>query len=146
VTGSQEIWGAIRLAAQHLQTAELQEAQTMLDVTGCTCPTGLLWKGVYDSTGVEYKVPEWVVVEPEGLADESDVHGEAATGQTGANALRETLSDSADGTDDGSFPVRVRTSNNQKDVVIDVRRHDPASTIAEKLKKKTDVRRYYLFS
>jgi hypothetical protein len=98
-----------------------------------------LWKGVYDPTGVQYKVPGWVVVEPQSLADESDVQGEAATGQASASALRETVPGSADDTDDGPFPVRVRTSNNQKDVVIDVRRHDPASTIVEKLKKQTNL-------
>jgi hypothetical protein len=72
VTGSAEIWGAIRIAAQHLQANEVAEAQTMLDAAGCTCPSGALWKGVYDPTGVLYKVPEWLVVEPEGLADEDE--------------------------------------------------------------------------
>ncbi|RAR07041.1 ubiquitin domain-containing protein [Stemphylium lycopersici] len=125
VTGSQEIWAAIRLAAQYLQAGELQEAQTMLDATGCTCPTGLLWKGVYDPTGVQYKMPEWVVVEPEGLAEDEDVHDKSVAGPADDEALGELVR------------VRLRTSHDSKDVSLEIRSRDMAAAIAEKLKAHT---------
>jgi hypothetical protein len=111
----------------------------MLDATGCTCPTGLLWKGVYDLTGIQYKVPEWVVVEPEGLAEETDTHDEAATGPASASAVKETMHDSDDGATGGPVCVRVRTSHNQKDVFLKIRRQDLVALIVEKLKKQAKV-------
>ncbi|KAF1831490.1 hypothetical protein BDW02DRAFT_505090 [Decorospora gaudefroyi] len=136
VTGSEEIWGAIRLAAQYLQTGELQEAQTMLDVTGCTCPTGLLWRGVYDQRGVQYKVPEWVVVEPEGLAEATHMDDEAAPGLASASVLKETMPDSEDDAAGGLVRVRVRMSHNQKDVFVEMQRNDTVAVIVEKLRKQ----------
>lgn len=138
MTGSQEIWGAIRLAAQYLQAGELQEAQTMLDATGCTCPTGLLWRGVYDTTGVQYRVPEWVVVEPEGLEDENETEqGEPATIPPSGVAYAEGAPDSDDKHDDDDVKlVRARTSHNQKDVLLKVRRREPVASIIDKLKKQ----------
>jgi hypothetical protein len=102
----------------------------MLDVTGCTCPTGLLWKGVYDTTGVQYKVPEWVVVEPEGLADE-DMHDEGVAGLAGASAADE---------EDEPVRVRVRTSHNSRDILLEIGKKDSIATIVIKLKLQAKVR------
>lgn len=132
VTGSQEIWGAVRLAAQYLQKGELQEAQTLLDATGCTCPTGLLWRGVYDPTGVQYKVPEWVVVEPEGLAEEGAVDGgKASASDDSSDAVGDAVGD--------QVTVRVRTSHDQKDVSLLIRKRDSVGVIVEKLKEEAKV-------
>ncbi|KAF1841014.1 uncharacterized protein K460DRAFT_196838 [Cucurbitaria berberidis CBS 394.84] len=142
VTGSQEIWGAIRLAAQYLQAGELQEAQTMLDATGCTCPTGLLWRGVYDTTGVQYKVPEWVVVEPDGLLEGVETQGGAATGATSAAAQIDETEDS-DGEDEDDFKlVRVRASYNQRDVLVSIRRKETIASVIEKVKKQVELDLY----
>ena len=133
VTGSQEIWGAIRLAAQYLQAGELQEAQTMLDATGCTCPTGCLWRGVYDSTGVMYKVPEWLIVEPEGLVEESsDDEGEAA-GPAEADKAAEL--DDDDNEEDDLVLVRIRNSRTQRDVPVNIRSKETVAAIVEKFRK-----------
>ncbi|CAO2650544.1 Nn.00g018360.m01.CDS01 [Neocucurbitaria sp. VM-36] len=142
VTGSQEIWGAVRLAAQYLQAGELQEAQTMLDVTGCTCPTGLLWKGVYDPTGVQYRVPEWVVVEPDGLAEEEDAQGEAAISPASAHAPIDGAQEPEEDDKDDAQLVRARTSHNQRDVLISVRRKETVASIIEKLKKQAELDLY----
>jgi hypothetical protein len=139
VTGSEEIWGAIKLAVQYLQKGELQEAQTMLDVTGCTCPTGLLWKGVYDTTGIQYKVPEWVVVEPEGLAEEEEMHGEGVAGFAGASTGKEDMLNEEEDATGEPVTVRVRTSNNQKDVLLEIGEKDTIATIVEKLKLQAKV-------
>ncbi|KAI1520581.1 UBD domain containing protein [Pyrenophora tritici-repentis] len=130
VTGSQEIWGAIRLAAQYLQKGELQQAQTLLDVTGCTCPTGVLWRGVYDVTGVQYKVPEWVVVEPEGVGE--DIGGDGDSGVAGAGGEEED----EEGAGGEEVSVRVRTSHDQKDVSLAIRKRDLVGTIVDRLKKE----------
>ncbi|KAH7559564.1 hypothetical protein BM1_04501 [Bipolaris maydis] len=122
VTGSPEIWGAIRLAAQHLQAGELQEAQTMLDVTGCTCPTGLVWRGVFDATGVQYKVPEWVVVEPEGIVEEDEA-------EEGAGVEVEEEDES-----DEEVDVRVRMSHDSKDVIVRVHKKESVARVVEKVK------------
>ncbi|KAF2856013.1 hypothetical protein T440DRAFT_474436 [Plenodomus tracheiphilus IPT5] len=114
VTGNAEIWGAIRMAVQSLQSGELQTAQAMLDVTGCTCPTGLLWRGVYDPTGVQYKVPEWVIVQPEGLAEEN----EAATGKSFTPTWQ---IEAVNGADTGEVvKIKVRTSHDQRDLIFSI--------------------------
>ncbi|CAA9958296.1 UBD domain containing protein [Pyrenophora teres f. maculata] len=135
VTGSQEIWGAIRLAAQYLQKGELQEAQTLMDVTGCTCPTGVLWRGVYDVTGVQYKVPEWVVVEPEGVNEDAGGDGDGDDGVAGAAAATEEEED-GEGAGGEEVMVRVRTSHDQRDVSLAIRKRDSVGTVVEKLKRE----------
>ncbi|KAL1791841.1 hypothetical protein ACET3X_009592 [Alternaria dauci] len=135
VTGSEQTWRAIRLVAQHLQAGELQEAQTMLDANDCTCPTGLLWRGVYDPTGVQYKVPEWVVVQPEGLAEEGDMDDKDVAGHASSNAMQQnTPDDLVDDDSNGLVRVRLRTSHDQKDVLVVIRMRDTVATIIEKLK------------
>ncbi|CAG5156729.1 uncharacterized protein ALTATR162_LOCUS4525 [Alternaria atra] len=136
VTGSEQIWRAIRLVAQYLKSGELQEAQTMLDAIDCTCPTGLLWRGVYDPTGVQYKVPEWVIVEPEGLAEEGDEEDKDIHGDASSSAMHETLDDAVDDKSNSLIRVRVRTSHDQKDVLLVIRMKDSVATITEKLKEQ----------
>jgi hypothetical protein len=139
VTGSQEVWGAIRLAAQSLQAGKLRDAQQWLETMECTCPTGCLWKGVYDSTGVMYKLPEWLIVEPEGLVAEessSDAVGGPASTATGTDAAQEVEDDE----DDEPVLVRARISRNGRDVVLKLRRKEPVASIVEKLKQQAEVR------
>jgi hypothetical protein len=136
VTGSPEVWGAIRLAAQSLQLGKLRDAQQWLETMECTCPSGCLWKGVYDSTGIMYKVPEWLIVEPEGLAEEpsDDAVGEPGTEEDGTKSLEE------DDDDDEPVLVRARISRNGRDVVLKLRKREPVSSIVEKIKKQAEVR------
>ncbi|KAF2032034.1 hypothetical protein EK21DRAFT_87639 [Setomelanomma holmii] len=130
VTGSQEVWGAIRLAAQSLQAGKLEDAQQWLETMECTCPTGCLWKGVYDSTGVLYKLPDWLIVDPDGLVSETESDEEAAAGAT------DGAQDSADEGDDEPALVRVRVSRTGHDVVLKVRRKEHIASIVEKVKKQ----------
>ncbi|KAH7095968.1 hypothetical protein FB567DRAFT_513874 [Paraphoma chrysanthemicola] len=132
VTGSQEVWGAIRLAAQSLQVGKLKDAQQWLETMECTCPTGCLWKGVYDSTGVLYKLPEWLIVEPEGLVSDTE-SDDAATGAA------EGPQESDDDDDDEPALVRVRISRNGQDVVLKLRRKQQIVSIVEKLKKQAEL-------
>jgi hypothetical protein len=157
VTGSAEIWGAIRIAAQHLQKGEVAEAQTMLDATGCTCPSGMLWKGVYGPTGVLYKAPEWLFVEPEGLAEEGEEDGgkhdeddkrgsgvrEAGgvVGQVqGAAEVEADEGAEVEAEKDETAAVRIRTSHDQKDVTVHIRQRETVGAIVQKLKQQIEVR------
>jgi hypothetical protein len=138
VTGSQEVWGAIRLAAQSLQIGKLRDAQQWLETMECTCPTGCLWKGVYDSTGVMYKLPEWLIVEPEGLAaEESDDN--MASGPAGTAAADEEAQELDDDEDDEPVLVRARISRTGRDVVLKLRRSEHVASIVEKLKQQAEV-------
>jgi hypothetical protein len=142
VTGSQEVWGAIRLAAQSLQLGKLRDAQQWLETMECTCPTGCLWKGVYDSTGVMYKVPEWLIVEPEGLVAENagdDAAGESA-GATAAGVDGAQEVDEEE--DDEPVVVRVRVSRTGRDIVLKLQRKETVASIVDKIKKQAEVRPY----
>lgn len=62
---------------EYLQIGEVEEAQALLDAAGCTCPSGKLWRGVFDERGVEYnleddhrQIHDWLVFPPTGLAPE----------------------------------------------------------------------------
>ncbi|KAH8727648.1 Pleckstrin homology domain-containing protein [Phaeosphaeriaceae sp. PMI808] len=136
VAGSQEVWGAIRLAAQSLQAGKIRDAQQWLETMECTCPSGCLWKGVYDSTGVMYKLPEWLIVEPDGLvAEEGSDEEAAATGVGGA----EELAHDDDEEDDEPELVRVRISRNGRDVLIKARRKEHVASIIDKIKKQAEL-------
>jgi hypothetical protein len=139
VTGSQEVWGAIRLAAQSLQLGKLRDAQQWLETMECTCPTGCLWKGVYDSTGVMYRVPDWLIVEPEGLVAEGaddDVAGESAGAAAGVDGAQEAEDDE----DDEPVVVRARISLTGRDVVLKIQRRSTIVSILDKIKKEAEVR------
>lgn len=138
VTGSQEVWGAIRLASQSLQRGKLREAQQWLEAMECTCPTGCLWKGVYDSTGVMYKVPEWLIVEPEGIVPEGtddDIKDDSLGAAADPEAAQE-----ADDEDDEPVVVRARVSLNGRDVVLKLRRKEQVASIINKIKAQAEVR------
>lgn len=125
----------------HIQRGEVQEAQTLLDATECTCPNGEIWRGVFDEHGEWYRVPEWIVVEPAGL-----VEGDGA-GHGDHRGSVET-----DGTQDGSeegkeeededltttpFKIRCRLSSNQQDVLVSMHKGEHVAGLVKKLREKT---------
>lgn len=107
----------------------------MLDVTGCTCPTGVLWKGVYDVRGVQYRVPEWVVVEPEGLVEEGEDGDGTERGSIGESGKEAEI----EGEEGETRMVRVRTSHNQKDVTVGISTRETVASIVRKAKKCAEV-------
>jgi hypothetical protein len=141
VTGSQEVWGAIRLAAQSLQLGKMREAQQWLEAMECTCPTGSLWKGVYDKTGVMYKVPEWLIVEPEGLVPEDAGEGEA--GESAGAAGQDGAPEDDDEEDDEPVVVRARISRTGRDVVLKLQKKQTVASIVDKIKEQAEVRSYH---
>ncbi|KAL5120195.1 hypothetical protein ACEQ8H_001752 [Pleosporales sp. CAS-2024a] len=142
VTGSPEVWGAIRLAAQSLQAGKLRDAQAWLETMECTCPTGCLWKGVYDSTGILYKVPEWLIVEPEGLVPEDATEQDAAQDgpATGLHAAHQVQhDDDDDGDGDEPVVVRFRLSRDGRDIVLNLTRKSPVHLIVDRIKAQAEL-------
>jgi hypothetical protein len=114
----------------------------MLDVTGCTCPTGLVWRGVFDATGVQYKVPEWVVVEPEGVVEQEEeggrvegVDGEGVGIGKGVGDGKEEEEEE----EDEVVSVCIRTSHDSRDVMLQIHRKDSVARIVGKLREKAKV-------
>lgn len=128
------------MAAGHLQKGEVQLAQTILDAAGCTCPSGELWRAVYDSTGIKYKVPEWIVVLPEGLVEEEDDEtgpaGSATSNayDTGSDGVHEKAEETSD-----TVLIKIRMSNTQCDVELRIRKNQRVSSIVEQLKQHAQV-------
>lgn len=110
----------------------------MLDVTGCTCPTGLVWRGVFDATGVQYKVPEWVVVEPEGIVEDEEQVEEGGSAREGGKVAQADTEEKED-TQGETFDVRIRTSHDARDVVVKVHRRDTVARIVDMVREKAKV-------
>lgn len=61
MTGRGEIWAAVQLAVEMVRNeTDLCGAKTVLEASGCTCPTGRLGEGIWDERGVLYKLPRYV--------------------------------------------------------------------------------------
>jgi hypothetical protein len=149
VTGSQEIWACLHRAVEYLQQGDIATAQGLLDAQECTCPNGQIWNGVYDDTGVLYKIPEWLIIEPTGLVDEEDESAtttteghnrEVTTPGMETNPTASSTHDQASELDDAEFTVRARISTTATDVRIKVRRRETITSIYEKLRTKAQVR------
>jgi hypothetical protein len=133
VTNNVQVWQCLRAATEALQEGDLATAQTLLDVQGCTCPSGQLWSRVYDDKGAEYKVPEWLVIEPAGIAEEEVPTIEDKTEDTIASEDAEL---------DREFVVRVRLSNQSQDLKTTVRKRENIASIREKCKALANVSLY----
>ncbi|KAJ4353213.1 uncharacterized protein N0V89_004940 [Didymosphaeria variabile] len=129
-TGSSEIWAALRSMVQSLQAGDIREAQVLLDATECTCPNGMLWRGIFDNRGEWYKVPEWIVIEPDGLVEEEDLKDEA--GSVGADDDKEVEAEDLG----EEVKVKCRLSSTGKDYKVDIRRGERVGSLVTKLKAK----------
>ena len=137
-SGQPQIWGAVRLMVEHLQRGEVAEAQALLDATECTCPNGQLWRGVFDASGDWYKMPEWIVIEPEGLVEDEELSAEEDAPGATDGALEEEKNLEVEELGE-QVKVRVRLSTDAKDVVILMRKNEKVSALITKLKQKTGV-------
>ena len=132
VTGDTQVWRCLQAATEALQEGDIVTAQGLLDAQGCTCPTGQLWTKVYDDRGNEYKVPEWLVIEPAGIVEEEDIP--ASEDKIGGAVAVD------DSEPDRKFVVRVRVSERTQDLLVTVRRRETVASIREKLKTQAQVR------
>lgn len=132
VTGSSEVWACLRIATGALQQGDVATAQTLLDAQECTCPDGQLWSNIYDHAGNLYRIPEWLIIELDGIVEEAtDDKTDFAE-----SANEQTLGS------DREYIVRARLSSTAQDVQIPVRRQETIASIRERLKKHAQVRPY----
>ncbi|OJD37718.1 ubiquitin domain-containing protein [Diplodia corticola] len=149
VTGHAEIWGAVRLAAELVRGGDVASAQGVLDAAGATCPTGEMWRGVFDEWGIEYRVPEWAVVEPAGVVEVDDDGGEDDDGEDGVEE-QSLAEEKGKGKMGEIVNVRARLSDRGTDVVVQVGMEERVSAAvariveAAKLPATTRVRIAYL--
>jgi hypothetical protein len=120
---------------QSLQVGDVGAAQALLDAIECTCPNGMIWKGVFDARGEWYRVPDWVVLEPEGIAAEADI--EAGRGK-GKEAIVETDGDGEEELGE-KVKVRCRLSSDGRDVVVGIHKRERVSGLIANLKAKAKV-------
>ncbi|KAI5776759.1 hypothetical protein EDC01DRAFT_443468 [Geopyxis carbonaria] len=63
VTGHQEVWSALQTAIE-VAEYDLQTAQQIIDSSDITVPTGDLSRGIYDSHGNCYLIPQYCISDP----------------------------------------------------------------------------------
>lgn len=128
----------------------LLTAQTMLSAAEISLPTGDLADGAYDSFGNYYALPEWVVAEPQNLADSSEgvrngasFQGEPDSTVAFANSDSGEPSDSQANalTAENQTQVRARLSETGKDIVFYIRKSDSVQSIVEKIAEQCRVSR-----
>ena len=116
-----------------LQEGDVGTAQALFDAQDLNCPDGHLWssRGVYDVTGQQYRVPEWLVIEPDGLVREEEIAEPEDTTDGAADA--------DDGQPDEEFTIRIRVGEFPHDFMLPVRRREPISSIRERLRMRAQV-------
>lgn len=136
-----------------LQRGEVGEAQTLLNATGCTCPSGKLWHSIYDEKGVEYAIRdarhnyEWVVFEPVGLWEGKkggkEVDGEIDDDGFGATTTKQVKGKGRAQDEEAGegivYRVRCRLSTTGRDHIVEMRKGEKVGEIMKKLSRVTRV-------
>lgn len=111
----------------------------MLDAMECTCPNGIVWRGVFDRRGEWYRVPEWIVVEPGGLVED----GGDAEGGSGGKGKGAVAGDGQADTNEEELgemvKVRCRLSSDGRDVVVRIHKGERVGGLVVGLKAKAKV-------
>lgn len=114
---------------------DLENAQALLDATGCTCPTGELSRRIYGPDGVEYSINgnKWLVFEPVGLV--SDEAAEEWERSGGRNIPIVSMS----GEDSGkTLTVKCRISDTGKDHIVELPYNAVVSELITELRKRVE--------
>ncbi|KAH7028349.1 hypothetical protein B0J12DRAFT_584166, partial [Macrophomina phaseolina] len=136
VTGHEELWGAVRLASELVRGGDVASAQGVLDAAGATCPTGEVWRGVFDEWGTEYRVPEWVVVEPVGVVEDDEGEGDGYGEEDGEQSLAE---EKGKGKMGEIVKLKARLSDRGSDVVVEVGMEERVSSVIAKIAETAQV-------
>ena len=145
VTGRAEIWATLRVVVGLLGEGDIGTAQSILDASGITVPTGDLINGAYDEMGNLYQIPDPVISDPENLApgdvtvakdeiveteDIEDDELERRKEEKGKTVMK--------GVD--LFKVKARLSDRGgPDVVVMLSKEDTVRTLVRKIKSDTGV-------
>jgi Ubiquitin-binding domain len=158
VTGRPEIWQTIQQVLELLWSGGdegdtdggLGTAQQILDAADITIPTGdLATGGVYDSLGAHYSLPEYVVSDPENIAELSarnsneDKSGEEAEDNLDADEIlrRRQEKGKAVVNADDLINIRVKVSDREETPLkVTISKEDNARIVALKILEEAGVR------
>jgi hypothetical protein len=148
VTGSAEVWSALRLVCECLRRGDVEQAQGIADAVGLNVPDGKVavgseprsrgrtrrTGGVFDERGVGYDIPAWVVADPEDVVEEAagegEVLGEKGKGKAG---------------DVGKIvSVKARLSDRSLDVVVKMGMGQTAAVVCAEVHKRIGPRKIRL--
>ena len=179
VTGRQEVWQTIRVALEIMWAAEqgarerrhggaaegpseedpaiaLATAQSILSAADITLPTGDLAQGAYDALGNYYSLPEYVVCDPQNIAESAgpgeglgdtkvDLTADLEEDGEGIEAVDEVerrreekgkaVIDAKD-----LITVRARLSDGSKDVNVSLGKGESVRSLAAYIAEKAKVR------
>ena len=159
VTGRPEIWQTIQQVLDVLWSGGdegdtdggLATAQTILDAAGITIPTGDLAGGAYDSFGAHYSLPEYIVSDPQDLAEVpagNSNQGEDKSCEEGEDSLSEDellrrRQEKGKGVlnDEDMITIRVKVSDREETPLrVTISREDKLKTVAFKILEEAEVR------
>lgn len=128
----------------------MREAQGLLDAAGITCPTGRLRDGLYDETGVSYKLPKHIISDPVNIApDQEERHSDELEHKEGLSVV-----DGADETDEDGLErrdekgkgrvgnplkIRARLSDRGTDVHLEIGDEQTVRTITRLIQEQAAV-------
>jgi hypothetical protein len=149
VAGRGEVWAAVRMACELIETGELDEAQAVIDASGCTCPSGDVWGkkgGIYDELGEKYVVPAWIIGVPAGVVEGGD-DGEEVKDEDIAGSAGKTKQEKGKGRmviqenppDEGDLKVRVRLSHTARDVVVRTAEDEKVGMLLHRVRDEAEV-------
>lgn len=151
-----EIWQTLHAALQVLWEANpedsqdedsaLATAQTILNAAEISLPTGDLVNGAYDSLGNLYALPEYIVSDPDNLADDNDADFKGDT----STAEDETAGEEDDVDSEEAerrreekgkgvlderemVTLRARLSETGQDIIIPVTKTDSVRSVVKKI-------------
>lgn len=148
------MWAAMKEVTELIRSGDLKAAQTILDATGATCPTGKICVerrrggqrkgGIYDDKGLLYEIPGWVVSDPEDLVaepiegkeinEESEDEIDAEKGAVMEEKIGEMVS------------VRARLSDRGTDVVVEMGTNQKVLVLVKKVQEKAGIEQKIKFA
>lgn len=149
------MWAALKQVSELLRSGDLKAAQTILDATGATCPTGRFCVerrrggqkkgGVYDDKGLLYEIPGWVVADPEDLVAEPQIEGKEINEESEdeIDAEKGVVCEEKIG---DLVSVRARLSDRGTDVVVEMGTNQKVSLLVKKVQEKAGIEQKIKFA
>ncbi|RFU74313.1 hypothetical protein TARUN_7940 [Trichoderma arundinaceum] len=159
-----EIWQTLHAALQVLWEANpedsqdednaLATAQTILDAAEISLPTGNLVNGAYDALGNLYALPEWIVADPDNLADDADPDAKGDTSTAGEETAGEEDDDDVDSEEAERrreekgkgvlderemITLRARLSETGRDIKVTVTKYDSVRSVIKKITESSSL-------
>lgn len=150
MSGSTEVWNALRLVCECLRRGEVAQAQGILDAVGLNVPDGKVaigseprsrgrmrkTGGVFDERGVGYDIPGWVVADPEDVVEDEDAEKEGlAMGEKGKGRV---------GDIGEVVSLKARLSDRPMDITVRIGMGQTAAVVCAEVQGKIGMRKIRL--